>query len=143
MQPKIVFNDKNEAGTTLVELLAAIAILSIIVTAFLAFFVQGARTNSRTDDLTQATFIAQQEMEEIVYYSQNISVDSLVNDEGFSGNDPYTRRKNDSGFIIDSTVTKANDNEESRLFKVVVEVSNGDQTQALMENRLFFRSEDD
>lgn len=142
MQPKIVFNYKNEAGTTLVELLAAIAILSIIVTAFLAFFVQGARTNNRTNDLTQATFIAQEEMEEIVNYSQTLSIDKLTG-EGFSSGASYIREKTESGFFVKTTITKATDNQESRLYKVVVNVSSGGQSQALMENRLPFSSGDD
>lgn len=123
---------KEETGTTLVELLAAIALLSLIVTAFLAFFIQGAQTNRRTSDMTEATFIAQKEMEEIVYYSQEVSKEDLP--DHLAGNEAYDR----SGFSVQTRITKANDNVESRLYKVVVEVSKDGQRQALMENRLFF-----
>lgn len=61
---------KKEDGVTLVELLAAIAILSIIVTAFLAFFTQAGRTNNITDEMNEATFIAVEEMELITNLSQ-------------------------------------------------------------------------
>ncbi|EXJ22409.1 hypothetical protein ADIAL_1995 [Alkalibacterium sp. AK22] len=125
-------NIKEETGTTLVELLAAIAILSLIVTALLAFFIQGAQTNSRTHTMTEATFIAQQEMEDLVYYSQKLSIEDLP--DHLAGNEAYDR----SGFSVQTRITKANDNLESRLYKVVVEVSKDGQRQALMENRLFF-----
>ena len=58
-------NDEN--GVTLVELLAAIAILSIIVTAFLGFFIQAAKTNQYTNQVNEATFLAQERMEEIIH----------------------------------------------------------------------------
>lgn len=61
---------KKEDGVTLVELLAAIAILSIIVTAFLALFTQAGRTNNITDEMNEATFIAVEEMERITNLSQ-------------------------------------------------------------------------
>lgn len=57
----------DETGVTLVELLAAIAILSIIVTAFLGFFIQAAKTNQYTNQVNEATFLAQEEMEEIIH----------------------------------------------------------------------------
>ena len=67
---KLIRQFKKEEGTTLVELLAAIAILTIIVTAFLAFFTQAGRTNNMTDETNQATFIAVEEMEKITNLSQ-------------------------------------------------------------------------
>lgn len=57
----------DETGVTLVELLAAIAILSIIVTAFLGFFIQAAKTNQYTNQVNEATFLAQEQMEEIIH----------------------------------------------------------------------------
>lgn len=67
---KLMKQLKTENGVTLVELLAAIAILSIIVTAFLALFTQAGRTNSMIDDKNEATFIAVEEMEKITNLSQ-------------------------------------------------------------------------
>lgn len=139
MLRKIDTHIKNESGTTLVELLAAIAILSIIVTAFLAFFVQGARTNNRTNDLTQATFIAQEEMEEMVYYSRTLSFSELSdeNQGNFTeSNGKLTRSYPADGYSVTTTITKT-ENMES-LFTVIVEVRNADGLQAMMENRLTF-----
>ncbi|HHU03970.1 MAG TPA: type II secretion system protein [Fastidiosipila sp.] len=59
----------DEEGLTLVELLAAIMILSIIVISFLGFFTQSAQTNNRTNSVNEATFLAQEEIERITYYS--------------------------------------------------------------------------
>lgn len=57
----------NEAGVTLVELLAAITVLSIVITAFLGFFIQAARTNQHTNKINEATFLAQEQMESIIH----------------------------------------------------------------------------
>ncbi|GAB2491370.1 hypothetical protein GCM10008929_14410 [Alkalibacterium psychrotolerans] len=137
MQSKRSIDLKNDSGTTLVELLAAIAILSIIVTAFLAFFVQGARTNSRTNDMTEATFIAQEEMEEIVHYSQTMTFENLQSQDRFNSsgntlNSSYTA----SGYTVKTSIRKMEDTE--RLFTVIVEVENAAGRQAVMENRLTF-----
>lgn len=137
MQSKRSIDLKNDSGTTLVELLAAIAILSIIVTAFLAFFVQGARTNSRTNDMTEATFIAQEEMEEIVHYSQTMTFEDLQSQDRFNSsgntlNSSYTA----SGYTVKTSIRKMEDTE--RLFTVIVEVENAAGRQAVMENRLTF-----
>lgn len=66
---------KQESGVTLVELLASIVLLTIIVTTFLSFFVQAGRTNSRIDDMNEATFIAQEQLELITAYSETETVE--------------------------------------------------------------------
>lgn len=137
MQIKIVSIRNSESGTTLVELLAAIAILSIIVTAFLAFFVQGARTNNRTSDMNEATFIAQEEMELMVHYSQTLSFEELGELEGVSGSDNTLNKSHiTDGYTIKTTIQKMEDTES--LFIVIVEVENSSGKQAFMENRLTF-----
>ncbi|HHU07354.1 MAG TPA: prepilin-type N-terminal cleavage/methylation domain-containing protein, partial [Clostridiaceae bacterium] len=52
----------RENGVTLVELLAAIILISIIVISFMGFFTMAAKTNSRTNAVNEATFLAQQEI---------------------------------------------------------------------------------
>ena len=65
---------KQESGVTLVELLASIVLLTIIVTTFLTFFVPAGRTNNRIDAMTEATFIAQEQLELITGYSEELTV---------------------------------------------------------------------
>lgn len=58
---------KNEQGLTLTEILAAIVILSIIITTFLLVFVQSSQTTSNSKNILDATYYAETEMEEIIY----------------------------------------------------------------------------
>ena len=118
---RLIKQIKKEDGVTLVELLAAIAILSIIVTSFLAYFIQAADTNNRTDEVNEATFLAQEEMERVTYLSG-------------SEVDHKTVPKSDNG-NIDTTITY---DKESGLYRVIVEVFKGGQLRAKMESRLPF-----
>jgi len=92
MKIGIFSNLKNDSGTTLVELLAAIAILSLIVVSFLGVFIQGARTNTRAIDLDEITYIAQGHMEQMVNYSQTSTIEDLLSKEGFSGSSDVLSR---------------------------------------------------
>ena len=74
MKDKLFWNPikliKKQDGTTLIELVVAIAILSIIVTSFLIFFVQSSQTTQSSENITDATYLAKEEME----YLYNLSV---------------------------------------------------------------------
>lgn len=76
------------------ELLAAIAILTIIVTAFLAFFTQAGRTNNMTDETNQATFIAVEEMEKITNLSQQKKTFKEMKDEYLKTGSGYSSNTN-------------------------------------------------
>ncbi|GEN50646.1 type IV pilus modification PilV family protein [Alkalibacterium pelagium] len=133
------FSELNkDTGTTLVELLAAIAILSLIVTAFLAFFIQGARTNTRAGDVNEATFIAQEQMEEMVHFSQTLTIDELKIVEGFSERSGVLSRPfNESEYSGDIRVFKVEDSDS--LYTVIVTLTKDNRPQAILENRLPFR----
>lgn len=120
-------NDEN--GVTLVELLAAIAILSIIVTAFLGFFIQAAKTNQHTNAVNEATFLAQEQMEEVIH---NAPAKPEV---GKVTRNPYTIEIHE---LIEIT---NKDNEATGLYKVVVTVSEGGKVRAKMENILPLNAE--
>lgn len=127
-------NFKKEEGVTLVELLAAIAILSVIVTAFLAYFVQAAGTNNRTDKLNEATFLAQAEMEEVMAEHQ-IWNNELI-DYVDAADNKVTKEVN--GFNI---VTKINKKKpetiDAEMYHVIVEVEEiGGNGSAQMETWL-------
>lgn len=133
------FSELNkDTGTTLVELLAAIAILSLIVTAFLAFFIQGARTNTRAGDVNEATFIAQEKMEEMVHFSQTLTIDKLSGEKEFyPQSDSLMRPFSQSGFSGEISVSKIE--ESDVLYSVKVTVTKDSKPQAIIENRLPFR----
>ncbi|WP_268237310.1 prepilin-type N-terminal cleavage/methylation domain-containing protein [Paraliobacillus quinghaiensis] len=70
---------KKEDGMTLVEIIVSIAILSIIVLTFLTFYIQSAKVNNTSKDITDASYIAQSVMEEIYHLSNTLSyVDTIT-----------------------------------------------------------------
>lgn len=140
MQLKKPVKLNEESGVTLIELLAAITILSIIVTAFLSFFIQGARTNNRASDINEATFLAQEEMELMVHYSQTLTIEEVSNQEGFtSTSSGISRSRTVNGYSIKTNLT-ANKQSTSvdNLYTVKIEAVKNNNLQALLENRLAF-----
>ena len=113
----------QENGVTLVEILVAIVLLSIIVTTFLSFFIQAAKANNMTEHVTEATFMAQEEMELLVHLADN---NELVAFE--------PKETSEEPFIIKKVSTK-----EGNLLQVIVTVSEskeGGKILAQMENWL-------
>ena len=124
----------GEDGMTLVEVLASIVLLSLIITTFLSFFIQAAKTNNRTDAINEATFIAQEQIELLTYYANTETVE-----------DKLVLMKNESpkmvsGFEVISTVN----NVGGTLYSVTVEVFKEGEVKAdaKMETRLSFRTEE-
>lgn len=114
---------KQESGVTLVELLASIVLLTIIVTTFLSFFVQAGRTNNRIDDMNEATFLAQEQLELITAYSEELTVAET-----------QAKLVNNTGYSIQTTFVP-----KDGLQAVVVIVSKEEKPLAQMETRLPFK----
>ncbi|MHA6259349.1 type IV pilus modification PilV family protein [Sporosarcina sp. CAU 1771] len=55
----------NENGLSLVEVVASIVILTLLITTFMMMFLQSAKTNKASEEIVDATYIAQTEMENI------------------------------------------------------------------------------
>lgn len=55
----------SEKGITLVEILASIVLLSIIIVSLLSMFVQSSNTNNISKNIMDATYVAENSMEEI------------------------------------------------------------------------------
>ena len=103
----------DESGMTLVEVLVAIALISMIVTTFLSFFIQAAKTNNRTSDINRATFIAQAHLEKLNQYTSYSEIEKakLLDDQ------------EEEGFTIKTTIAK--DTTTLYLTKVTVTKSCG------------------
>ncbi len=56
---------RNQKGITMLEILIAITILSILVTSFFSAFIYSAKVNKITEETTDTTYIAQKCMEEL------------------------------------------------------------------------------
>lgn len=122
----------EEAGMTLVEVLASILLLSLIITTFLSFFIQAAKVNNQTDTVNEATFIAQEQVELLTSYSKTKSAEetqSLIEAES-----PSTI----SGFQVQSKIEKSETNDT--LYAGTVTVSKEGKAYAKMETRLSFRT---
>ncbi|MEQ6854239.1 prepilin-type N-terminal cleavage/methylation domain-containing protein [Lysinibacillus capsici] len=70
----------NQTGITLVEVIASIVIITIILTSFLSFFISTAKTTSTSNDIFDATYYAQKEMEHIYQLSQTTKYDDRVSE---------------------------------------------------------------
>lgn len=55
----------SQKGMTLIEILASLAIISIIIVSLLSMFVQSARSNQFSKNVVDSTYIAETEMEAI------------------------------------------------------------------------------
>ena len=120
----------GEEGMTLVEVLASILLLSLIITTFLSFFIQAAKINNQTDTVNKATFIAQEQIELLTYYSNIKSPEetkSLMETESSD---------TDSGFQIQTGLVKTGET----LYTGTVTVSKEGEAYAQMETRLSFRT---
>ena len=117
----------GEDGMTLVEVLASIVLLSLIVTTFLSFFIQAAKTNNRTDAINEATFIAQEQIELLTYYAATETVEETLD----------LMETESTGFAIESNLTKKS---EETLYRATVTVSKEGEDYAKMETRLSFRA---
>lgn len=115
---------QQEDGVTLVELLASIVLLTIIVTTVLSFFIQAGRANNRIDDMNEATFIAQEQMELVTAYAEEMTV----------ADTKAKLANNKNGYNIKTTFS-----EKDGLQSVVVIVSKEEKPLAQMETRLPFK----
>ena len=117
---KIILSD--ESGMTLVEVLVAIALISMIVTTFLSFFIQAAKTNNRTSDINRATFIAQAHLETLNQYTSYSEIEEakLLIDQ------------KEEGFTIKTTIAK----DTTTLYLTKVTVTKGGKAYAEMQTYL-------
>lgn len=113
---KVTF--KSQQGTTLVELIVAIGILAIVVTSFLIFFVQSSQTTQSSENITDATYLAQEEMEYLYHLS-----DSKTLDESIQALTEHASSVNGSG--LDKTFTIQS---EGVTFKLEMKESTGKTT---------------
>lgn len=84
---------KNQSGITLIEVLASIVILSLIIVSIVPMFIQSSKANNLSKSITESTYLAESELEEIIQLntkSASPSLNELSNqmiNKGYS-NDP-------------------------------------------------------
>ncbi|MBM4762453.1 type II secretion system protein [Bacillus sp. B15-48] len=68
----------NKKGFTLVEVLTAIVILSIITVSLLSMFIQSSRSTRLSENILDATYVAQSHMEELIHVNKSSQPGSLI-----------------------------------------------------------------
>lgn len=134
-------NTKNllssNKGLTLIEILVSIVILGIIVVSFITLFIHSARTNTISEKMLDATYIAQTQMEEF-YHLKNLSNKDMT-DLGFEkiemncDNDSCYSKESE-GYYIWTEFKHPTD--RSQLVHVIIKVFNNhkkDKLEAQME----------
>ncbi|MFC4696520.1 type IV pilus modification PilV family protein [Enterococcus aquimarinus] len=124
----------DESGMTLVEVLVAIALISMIVTTFLSFFIQAAKTNNRTSDINRATFIAQAHLETLNQYTSYSEIEKQYTSYSESEKTGLIV-KQEEGFTIKATTTGPTDN-TTTLYLTKVTVTKGGKAYAEMQTYL-------
>ncbi|WP_117170453.1 type IV pilus modification PilV family protein [Paraliobacillus sediminis] len=136
----------NQKGMTLVEIIVSIAILSIIIVTFLTFFIQSTKVNNVSKDITDSSYVAQTELEEIYHLSNTMSytdtITYLSNTYNVNNSDSnydyiFTKQIEDTNIynisITFSTTDDIND--------VVVKVYNdSNKLEAQLETKLLWES---
>lgn len=67
----------NESGLSLVEVVASIVIISIILIGFITFFINTAKTTKTSNEVFDATYYAQMEMELLYGMSKNNPINNV------------------------------------------------------------------
>jgi len=67
----------NETGLTMIELLISIAVIGIIIVAFIPLFLMSAKTNTRSEVTLDSTYLGKDAMEAVYYLSKTFPYESL------------------------------------------------------------------
>lgn len=148
-------NMDKQRGFTLVEVLASIVLISLIVMVSISFFVHSQQTQNTSAQITDATYVVQSEMENILNLSKaetfSTAMVQLDNDpvyQEINSEDDYTFKKMEYPFslklrvIIDKEFTDIDGNKIYKL-KVIVEAYENSKLKAKMETRIEWRAEDE
>src|SRR5699024_558232 len=76
----------NERGVTLVELLASIVIISIILISVISIFNLTMKANRTSEDIIDATYVAQTEIERVYALSKKDTPNLSLNTLGYQAN---------------------------------------------------------
>ncbi|GAE92633.1 hypothetical protein JCM21714_1641 [Gracilibacillus boraciitolerans JCM 21714] len=136
---------KNEKGLTLIELLASLVILSIIVAAFLTFFINSARTTNVAKEVVDATYVTQQELESMYHLLTEKNFEQFIADmkkqsvqsQTTTTTNRFTIRK--KSYRLEITIEPAQDQQNnfiSNLYHILIKTyDHEDRQKAQMETR--------
>ncbi|WP_159462080.1 type IV pilus modification PilV family protein [Salirhabdus sp. Marseille-P4669] len=124
---------KSDKGLTLIEILAAIVILSIILLSFLSFFRLSAKSNQTSEKIIDASYVAQSLMENMLSLSgtplsktelDDAAVTTLNNTENTNSNiisnSPLKIEGVSNEFYFELSIKE--EEEVDNLFKLLVKI---------------------
>ncbi len=108
---------RSERGATLVEVIASFVILVILLVSFFTFFIQTKQTTKNSEEIVDATYIAQTEMEKIYRLSTNnsksnaeISITKDINAGGLGYTKECTGYESQANYTLYKNEQKTNPN---------------------------------
>lgn len=132
----------NSKGLTLIEILVSIILITIILSAFFSLFIQSARTGKTSEEVVDATYLAQTEMEKLYEISRDedftSSIKKIVETLDYTQpkSDEYIFTKEINGLYIHLKLEKHFYPKMSYLIIEVFEQENGTRPRAKMETIL-------
>lgn len=127
-----------QGGFSLIEVIASLVILTIILLSFFGLLIQSKKTEKQSEEIIDATYIAQVEMEKIYFYSRSIAYNTIEHTFTTAGYTQITDlnelifTKDIDGFLVKIRFKdKASSN---KLKSIIIEVMEGSIQKSKMEN---------
>lgn len=132
---------QNDEGLTLVEVIASIILISIILLSFMALFLQSNKTTVTSNDIVDATYVAQKEMEEIYTNRTEKTIEDIImkmnkQSPQYMKITQDTWKKELSNTVnIQLKMVADNDYSALQLTTIIIEVYENDVLKSRFENR--------
>ena len=141
----------QENGLSLIEVLASLVILTLLLTTFLMMFLQSAKVNKASEHVIDATYIAQEEMENIyglsTNYTREAAIEELVDQMDYTEESDFDQ----NGWTVfnkvyspDISINFKFKNKTGEMDRVLVEVLDPPSSttpKAQMENVIIWRAD--
>lgn len=138
---------KDQTGATLVELIASIAILALVVTSFLTFFIQSAKATQSSEQVTAATYSGQNQMEYLYHLSETLTIEKTVleleskaqssNSSGLEKS--YTYQEDGISYLLKMTLPDTKTSKQANLINFFIEGSRDGKKVIQLENKIPFK----
>ncbi|MFC6465666.1 prepilin-type N-terminal cleavage/methylation domain-containing protein [Marinilactibacillus sp. GCM10026970] len=137
----------DQAGATLVELIASIAILALVVTSFLTFFIQSSKATQSSEQVTAATYSGQKQMEYLYHLSETLTIAETVlelatkaqstNSNGLEKS--YTYQEDGISYLLEMTLPDSKTSKQPNLIRFILEGSKDGKKVIQLENKIPFK----
>ncbi|WP_225743917.1 hypothetical protein [Marinilactibacillus sp. Marseille-P9653] len=138
---------RDQTGATLVELIASIAILALVVTSFLTFFIQSSKATQSSEQVTAATYSGQKQMEYLYHLSETLTIEKTVLElenkaqssvsKGLEKS--YTYQEDGISYLIKMTLPDSKTSKQPNLIKFLIEGSKDGKKVIQLENKIPFK----